>query len=114
MKSSALYWHGYIGRLFQNLSKHIIDSCDHLLRKYPDAGVFIVGDFNNLRTDYFAKHLNLNQIVTKKTWKNNILDMIFTNCAAYYKIPFVTAPVGKSDHRCVLLSPVRVSDPQRW
>ena len=67
----------------KTLSKHIIDSCDHLLRKYPDAGVFIVGDFNSLRTDYFAKHLNLNQIVTKKTRKNNILDMIFTNCAAY-------------------------------
>ena len=43
--------------------------------------------------------------------------MIFTNCAAYYKIPFVIAPVGKSDHRCVLLSPgpcVRPSALVRW
>ena len=43
--------------------------------------------------------------------------MIFTNCGAYYKIPFVTTPVGKPDHRCVPLSPrPRVRPPAlvRW
>jgi hypothetical protein len=102
----------------KTLSKHIMDSCDYLLHKYPGTGIFIVGNFNSLHTDYFAKHMNLRQIVTnKKTRKKNILDMICTNCGAYYKIPFVTAPVGKSDHSCVLLSPgpcVRPTTLVRW
>lgn len=66
------------------LSSCIIKSCDELLRKYPCAGVFIVGDFNTLQTNSFNKHLNLVQIVKTSTRGNHILDKIFTNCSSLY------------------------------
>ena len=84
----------------------IITSCDKLLRDYPDAGVFITGDFNSLQTTQFNKYLNLSQIVKDRTRKNNILDKIFTNCSTLYTSPIILPPVGKSDHCCVLVRPV--------
>ena len=43
--------------------------------------------------------------MNEPTRKNNILDKIFTNCRALYESPTILAPVGKSDHNCVLLKP---------
>lgn len=64
--------------LRKKLSSYIIDSCDTLLKKYPDAGagVFVVGDFNTLQTNCFNSHLNLVQIVNTSTRGKNILDKI--------------------------------------
>jgi NDP-sugar pyrophosphorylase family protein len=39
--------------------KYIISSADALIQKYSIAGLFIIGEFNTIRTDKFAKHLNL-------------------------------------------------------
>jgi len=58
-------------------------SCDELLRKYPFAGVFIVGDFHTLQTNKGKP----------------------TNCSSLYTSPVILSPVGKSDHNCVLVTP---------
>jgi hypothetical protein len=71
-----------------------MDSCDRLLRKYPDAGILLTGDFNNLATDYFNCHLRLSQLVKQPTRKANILDKIFTNCENYFSKPSILSPIG--------------------
>jgi hypothetical protein len=71
-------------------------------------GLFLVGDFNTLRTDQFAKCLNLVQVVDKPTRKANVLDMIFTNCRSKYNSPRILPPVGASDHNCILLWPASI------
>ena len=74
------------------------------MREYPDAGVFITGDFNSLQTSLFNRHLNFSQLVKEPTRKN-ILDKIFTNCSTLHTSPIILPPVGKSDHNSVLVKP---------
>jgi hypothetical protein len=88
--------------------KYMISSVDMLTKKYPNAGLFLVGDFNTLRTDQFAKCLNLVQVVDKPTRKANVLDLIFTNCRTKYNSPRILPPVGASDHNCILLWPASI------
>ena len=92
----------------KKLSSYIIASCDKLLRKYPDAGVFILGDFNTLQTNCFNRHLNLVQIVNASTRGNNILDKIFTNSSRFYSPPIILSPVSKSDHNMWLNCPLQI------
>jgi len=89
----------------KELAKFILNSVDTLTRKYPDAAVFITGDFNTLDTSLFNKHLRFSQLVTRPTRGNNILDLFFTNFSNWYKEPCILPPVGKSDHNCILLRP---------
>jgi hypothetical protein len=51
-------------------------SYDKLLRKYPDAGIVITGDFNGLNTDSLSRILKLVQVAKKSTRGSNILDKI--------------------------------------
>jgi hypothetical protein len=84
--------------------KYMISSVDMLTKKYPNAGLFLDDYINTLRSDQFAKCLNLVQDVDKPTWKDNDLDLIFTNCRSKYNLP----PVGVSDHNCILLWPASI------
>jgi len=95
----------YNVELKKNLADFILTSCDALIRKYPDCGIVISGDFNTLDTDLFNKYLHLSQIVTKATRGNNLLDKIFTNCKSWYSTPAILPPVGKSDHNVILVRP---------
>ena len=89
----------------RELADHILNSVDLLTRKYPDSGVFILGDFNTLDTSLFNRSLRLVQLISKATRGNNILDKVFTNCQNFYSKPCVFSPVGKSDHNCILIRP---------
>jgi len=89
----------------RELANFILDSVDRLVRKYPSAGIFICGDFNTLDTGLFNRYLHLNQLITSSTRGNNLLDKFFTNCKDHYRLPTVLAPVGKSDHNCILIRP---------
>ena len=88
------------------LADHILTSTDALTRKHPDAGIFIMGDFNSLDTSLFNRSLHLNQLVTKATRGSNILDKVFTNCQKLFRPPIIFALVGKSDHNCILIRPI--------
>ena len=83
----------------------MIKSVDSLYRLYPNAGIFICGDFNSLDTGLFNRHLRLNQVITTATRGSNILDKFFTDCKQFYQAPKVFSPVGKSDHNCILIRP---------
>ena len=94
----------YDASTMKKLSSCIVTSCDKFMREYPDAGVFITGDFNSLQTSLFNRHLNFSQLVKEPTRKN-ILDKIFTNCSTLHTSPIILPPVGKSDHSSVLVKP---------
>lgn len=89
---------------FTNLCFYIVNCVDRLKQRYPGAGFLIMGDFNQVDTKLFNKHLCFNQIVNFATRGANILDKIFTNIARFYSSPIRLPPLGKSDHCCILLS----------
>ena len=84
---------------------HIIACVDALNKKFNHPGIFITGDFNSLATDFFRTRLNFKQTVKANTRGNKILDNIFTNLFDFYSEATILAPLGKSDHNCVLLRP---------
>lgn len=50
---------------------------------------------------------NLNQIVTRPTRQNSILDYIITNLKYFYKTSDISAPLGTSDHNVITWTPKR-------
>ena len=80
---------------------HIISTIDSLLLKYPDAGISIVGDLNNLNIDTILTNDRFVQVVTEPTRGDNVLDKIITNHANLYRRVSILAPIASSDHNCV-------------
>ena len=91
--------------LKEEITEHIIYMSDHIRNSFLDAAIIILGDFNDLATEPFVRHLNVEQLVKQPTRENRILDMIFTDCGDFYKKPLITAPIGSSDHSTVLMIP---------
>ena len=60
------------------LRKHLFQSLDSVLDKFPNAGIVILGDFNKFHPGYLASFFNLTQVVKKPTRGSNILDKIYT------------------------------------
>ena len=89
----------------RDLTNYIIKCIDELSKKYSNPCLLIAGDFNSLDCTTFSRCLHLKQLVTSPTRGANILDKIFTNYNALFSTPFILAPLGRSDHCCVLLKP---------
>ena len=83
----------------------------HLTKDLTIQVFFITGDFNSLATDFFRTRLNFRQVVKANTRGNKILDNIFTNLFDFYFEATILAPIGKSDHNCVVLRPKIESKP---
>ena len=81
---------------------HLATKLDIALTIYPNAGVFLVGDFNRCPISSLLKHFSLKQIVKEPTRKDAILDLILTNMSDFCSPAEVIAPVGLSDHHSVL------------
>ena len=60
--------------LQHDLINNIIFIGDHIRCRYPDASLVVIGDFNDLDTSQFARHLNVSQMVKTNTRNNRILD----------------------------------------
>lgn len=78
--------------------EHIHKSLDTILQKHPDAGIWLVGDFNTLKCHSFVRSFSLKQIVKKPTKGKNTLDKVFTNMAEFYSEPEVLPPLGSLEH----------------
>ena len=96
----------YNAEMCRNYSNYIVDCFDELSRRYTNPCFLIVGDFNSLDCSFFHKRLHLKQLVTEPTRGDRILDKIFTNYGRFFCTPYTSAPIGKSDHRCVFLRPL--------
>ncbi len=89
---------------------HIAGCIDHIHQKYPDTGVLLCGDFNQLKDSRIQRDLHLMQLVQKPTRGKAILDKTYTNFPIYYGEPEVMAPIGLSDHCVVVCRPALQTD----
>ena len=78
---------------------HLSTTLDLALNKYPNAGIFLLGDFNRCPVSSLLRHFTLKQIVKQPTRKDSVLDLILTNMSDTCDSPKVIAP---SDHNSVL------------
>ena len=77
------------------LLDHLLSNCLRLLAKYPNAGLCIGGDRNNLNISSLLQGIpRLHQIVTKATHTSGkVLDIMLTNMSKLYCVPIITPPV---------------------
>ena len=78
---------------------------DNLSTRYPDAGVAIVGDFNDLDLSQILLLDGYVQVVDKPTRDQNILDKVITNFSYAYDPVTILSPLGMSYHNCILWRP---------
>ena len=80
---------------------HLLSTIHILLTKYPNAGVIIGADKNDLNISSLLMGIpRVKQIVTKNTYKDKILDIIITNLHQYYLEPVIVPPVPPDDPNC--------------
>ncbi|XP_035668168.1 uncharacterized protein LOC118410520 [Branchiostoma floridae] len=83
---------------------HLVNTIDAIHRRQPQAGILLCGDVNRLPLRRIhAAHPTLKQIVKQPTRGSAILDVVITNLAQFYGEPQIIAPIGRSDHACVVL-----------
>ena len=86
------------------LIDHLTSKLDAALVLYPNAGIFLIGDFNKCPISSLLRHFTLKQIVKEPTRGNSTLDLILTNMSSCCNSPVLLPPVGQSDHNSVLWS----------
>ena len=86
-----------------SLRSYISNGLDWFASTHPNAGFLVVGDFNSLDTTFLTKYHGLKQMVKGHTRGEKTLDKIFTNCENLYATPEISAPIGRSDHNCVVI-----------
>ena len=80
------------------LLDHILTNIHVLITKYPNAGVIIGGDKNELNISSLISGIpRAKQLVTKCTHKNKIIDIILTNLQKFYQVPIIVPPVAPDD-----------------
>ena len=94
-----------IGTLYHPPSANNQEILDHLLKclstiesRFPNSGIILLGDFNNLNVSRIKRNFRLKQIVNFPTHGRNTLDLILTNLKDYYASPIKLSPFGLSDH----------------
>ena len=90
---------------YLKMREHIITSIDAVIRKHPECGIIVTGDFNQLNNFFLKTHYRFVQIVNVGTRGNAVLDQIWTNMDKLYMSPITLSELGKSDHNMVLLKP---------
>ena len=86
---------------------HVINGVDSVVRKHPNCGVLLTGDFNQLNDTFFKNTLQVRpDIKSTNTWSiNTRQDM--DNMSPVYDEPITLSELGSSDHNIVLLRPTR-------
>ena len=91
---------------FLRMRDHRITGIHKTLRKHPDCGILITGDFNQLNDTFLRTDYRLVQVVTTSTRGVAILDKVWTNMADVYCTAVTISELGSSDHNMVLLRPI--------
>ena len=90
-----------------NFIEKLHASADFVLSKYPNAGIFLMCDANDIRLDSTCIAFNLKKVVKVPTTKGNTtLDLICTNLSKFYKPVSTLPPLGGSYHFSLFLSPL--------
>ena len=85
----------------KDLVNYLQNCTDNVQSLYPNAGIIMCGDFNDLDAKWLSNSLSLKQVVNVPTRGNSMLDLIFSNCPEYYNTPAPLRQLGLSDHLCV-------------
>ena len=88
------------------LLDYINETTDKLLSSHPDAGITIVGDFNQLNLSQLLTDTRFKQVVNQPTRDNRILDKIFSNLSYLYAEPVIKSPIASSNHSTIVWSPL--------
>ena len=88
-----------------SMREYIIATLDGILRRHPDCGIILIGDFNKLHDMFLRTQYGFAQLVNTATRNSAILDTLWTNMDSVYDTPAVLDTLGTSDHRMVLLKP---------
>ena len=76
------------------LLDHLMSTTHFLLAKYPNAGVVLGGEKNDLNISSLLNGIpRLRQIVTQNTYKQKVLDVILMNMSSMYSVPIIAPPV---------------------
>ena len=90
-----------------DMNEYLTTCIDSLLRERPSSGIVIAGDFNQLKLRELCNRFNLKRSVTKPTRGHNILDQILTNILPLFDTVSHLPPIGRSDHQCLLIKPIK-------
>lgn len=91
------------------LRNHLFQSLDTALTEFPNAGIIILGDFNQFKPGSLCSSFKLKKLVNKPTRGVNILDQAYSTLLQYYNEALILPPIGMSDHLSVLLNPKKLS-----
>ena len=83
------------------MTEHILHSIDTITAKHPNAGILVIGDFNQMRDATLKSSLRLNQIVKYPTRGRNTLDKIYSNMDDLFTSEVIDG-IQNSDHKSVL------------
>ena len=71
------------------MREYIIATLDGILRRHPDCGIILTGDFNQLRDMFLRTQYGFAQLVNTATRNSAILDKLWTNMDPT-RLPFST------------------------
>ena len=80
---------------------------DTMIRKHPECGVIITGDFNQFHYNFLKVHYRFVQVVNVVTRGQATLDKTWTDTNSFYSTPVSISEIGTSDHCMVLWKPDR-------
>ena len=84
---------------------NLITCLDIVLRRSPDCGIILSGDFNHFNDSFLSTHYGYEQLGKAATRNRAILDKMWSNMSPVYGCPTVLDGEGISDHKMVLLVP---------
>jgi hypothetical protein len=77
----------------RDLVAYLVETLDLVRNTYPECGIVLLGDFNNLDISDLLSCHDLSQVVTTPTRGSAILDLVITNIHSFYDIPTTIAPL---------------------
>ena len=89
-----------------NEAREFIECLDLVLMERPSAGIVITGDSNRLNPSQLCQRFCLRKVVRAPTRGSNTLDQLFTNMFKFYNRVQHLPPLGRSDHQCILFTPL--------
>ena len=89
------------------MKEHLKSSLEIIETHYPNSGIVLAGDFNQLDFKSTAKLFNLKPAINFPTRGTNTLDQIFTNLKNFYNPAESGPPFGLSDHVTITMIPAK-------
>ena len=75
------------GPCCKDLVNYLLNCTDNVRSLYPNAGIIMTGDINDLDLKWISNSRSLKQIVNVPTRGDRMLGLIFRNCTEYYTNP---------------------------